>query len=92
MKKVILYFSIAFAIFCFQSCKTSQASQRGMIEKVISSKDAPIESRYSIGLFGEGYRSDTIYYLYADDGTSIKVDRSFYNRVKIGDKVKARWK
>ena len=92
MKKTVLYFSVVFTIFCFQSCQPLRVSQKVMIEKVVTSKDAPIESKYSIGLFGEGYRSDTVYYLYADDGTSIKVDRVFYNRVKIGDKVKAGWK
>jgi len=93
--------------FLFFSCKIIEESPRDseiyrstpkitVQTKVISAKDAPIESKFSTGLFllsGVPHsRTETVYYFYAKDGTSIKVDRATYHQYQVNDEFTGKWK
>jgi len=102
MRKVL--FTILFSLFLLVSisvstfsCGTIQQSPRdseiyrstSTETKVITAKDAPIESR--IGLFTWN-KTKTIYYFYAKDGTWIEVDRATYHQYQVGDRFSGKWK
>ena len=57
--------------------------------KIIASKEAPIENRFSAGdfFFGEGSitKSQTVYYFVSTDGKMVEVDLRTYSTKKIGD-------
>ena len=57
--------------------------------KIIIAKENPIENRFSAAdfLFGNGSitKSETVYYLVAEDGTVCEVTVSKWAKTKIGD-------
>lgn len=79
MKKII-------AISLFLFCSFAYAQQ----EKIIIAKEAPIENRFSGAdfLFGSGSitKSETVYYLIAEDATVCEVKVATWAKTKIGSK------
>ena len=104
MKILLLRFSVLFMI-TFIGCEVAPEQKKtiqkeivhyGPVTKVISSKEAPIENRFSAGdfFFGSGSisKSQTVYYFFAEDGTMVEVDLRTYASKKVGDNYSANWK
>ncbi len=63
--------------------------------KIISAKDSPIESRISAGIilsFAMARKTETVYYFYSKDGTSVQVDRITYHKYEVGDSYIGKWR
>ena len=72
--------------------------------KVIEQKESPIEAR-KVTMTSDGFSDDddwghrrsqmiseTVYYFYAEDGTSAKVDRKVWHKLKVGDSYEGYWR
>jgi hypothetical protein len=75
----------------------SYTQNDGLATKTIVAKESPIENRLSGTeiLFGSGSitKSETVYYLIAEDGTIVETDIVTWAKVKIGESYTTRyWK
>ena len=105
MKKLLF---ILILFITFFSCKTTEYGQSPRDNetyrntpkateqtKVITAKDAPIESRNTAAIlfsWSAARKTETVYYFYAGDGTSIKVDRTTYHQYQVNDSFTGKWK
>lgn len=82
---------LIFATIGCERRSPSQSNSGNIATKKIVAKENPIENRVSGVeiLFGSGSitKSETIYYLIADDGTSVQTDMGTWTKFKIGDSL-----
>jgi len=98
MKRITFLLAILVALFV--SCETSNQQEKPRYDpnssKIIKTKDAPSENRFSAGdyFFGGGSitKTQTVYYFYAKDGTSVEVDRKIYFQYDEGDSYYGYWR
>ncbi len=85
---------IGLVIVClfFVSCEEANQPVTVAAEKPckeVTAKDNPVESQSAWPR--EGYKSDTVYYLLAKDGTVCQVPMVKWHKTKIGDCVTCEW-
>ena len=82
---VVVFFGLVILIMFAEEKVTDAIS----VEKVIMTKDSPIENRFSSidYVWGEGSvtKSITVYYFFAEDGTCVEVEPGVYHTKNPGD-------
>lgn len=80
------------AVVCFSSCDAglqAPESKPPPPSKRVIAKESPVENRFSAwDTFTRGgihTKTETVYYLIAEDGTAVEVEMGEWVRVKIGD-------